>query len=111
MVLNNIEIMSLFIYCSMRLSSSGSCTLSTNLAGPSNCVHFCSYFVFYFIPCPFSSPSSPSFTYLMLHFPPPFIYLFLYLLWSLILLSSPFLPFLYPFFLIIFYPSLFNSYF
>jgi hypothetical protein len=53
----------------MPLPSSGSCTLSTKLTGPSNCVHFCSCFVFYFIPFPFSSPSSPYFTYLILLFP------------------------------------------
>ena len=82
------------LHCSMPLPSNGSFTLSTKLTGPSNYFHFCSYF-FYFIPFPFSSPFSPHFTYLILHFPPPFLFFIFYLLWSLILSSSLFLPFLF----------------
>ena len=97
------------LHYSMSLPSSGSCTLSTKLKGPSNCVHFFSYFVFYFIPFPFSSPSSPYFTYLILHFTPPFLFfIFVFALINYTFLLCFFtlpLPFLFdPFFNIILLP-------
>ena len=84
------------LHCSMPLPSSGSFTLLTKMTGPLNCFHFCSYFVFYFITFTFSSPFSPYFTYLILHFPPPFLFfIFLFALITYTFFIS-FLPFLYP---------------